>query len=577
VIRGRYFIERRVSLDDICITYLAQDRAASNKRVIFKVLALGSDFIENSTEERIALSHLNHPHIVKILDSGEMPEGMPFAVFEYVEGSSLREMLDSGDPIPAVEAARIAKQISEALSGAQQNGVLHYDVRPQKVILKPEVDGSTIAKVTDFVLAKGYKAPSVRKLKDVAYQAPEQLQGKTLSPASESYSLAAITYEMLTGRLPFNFESMRELLDAQKRGLQTKPRMIKAELPAAVDDIFVRALAYDPNTRYQKSRDFGEALYNAVGSAVPVYVMDGPEVGTEEEILALDDEITKESVAPAVAEEILELSPKPEPVAQAAVQATPDKAWEKHSPEPSGMSVWALATVGLLGLILIGVSVFIYINYFSGGPAAPVVADAGNQTDPLAGDQQNTAPQADPTQDIEAAPPARVIEQPQGTERFLNSKDAVAPGLLKNFRGFSLYYPSGWIKNPSEKNFLDISKTDNGVPVEQMLAMALKKNLANTIPNFKGLSEGQQFINNNRPVYEVKFEGNGKVNDEELKIWGRTLFFPAGRFGVRNGFMITMLATSRSEDVKSADDVGTKGQLKDILYTLEPDSLDVSY
>lgn len=603
VIRGRYFIEQRVSHDDICITYLAQDKVANNKRVIFKVLALGSDFIQNSSEERIALSHLNHPHIVKILDSGEMPEGMPFAVFEYFEGTSLRELLDSGDPIQPSDTGRIVKQVSEALSGAQQNGVLHYDVRPQKVILKPEADGTSIAKVTDFVLAKGHKAPSVRKLKDVAYQSPEQLQGKAISPASESYSLAAIAFEMLTGRLPFNFESMRELFDAQKRGLQTKPRMILPQLPAAVDDIFTRALAYDPDTRFQKARDLGEALYNALSSPAysAAYIAEEPEIVFEDEILTLDESNFSDlsiSGTSASEEELLDLSGKQQVSNPAPVQATPDRAWEKHVQEPAGMSKWAIATACLLAVILIGGGVFVYLNYFTGEPAVDpsVATDVSNQGDPLAGNQ-NTAvsPPLELAEDI--APPPRVIEQPADTVSYVNSKDNLAPGLLKNFRGFSLYYPSDWVKNPSDKNFLDISKTDNGVPVEQMLvswyeskgtysadkanfpklAMVLNKNMSKMIPNFKTLSEGQQFINNNRPVYEVKFEGGGTTDAGDLTIWGRTLFFPAGRLGIRNGFVITMLATSRSPEVKSAEDVGTKGQLKNILYTLEPDSLDVSY
>lgn len=627
VIRGRYFIEQRISHDDICITYLAQDRGTNNKRVIFKVLALGSDFIQNSAEERVALSHLNHPHIVKILDSGEMPEGMPFAVFEYVEGSSLRDLLDSGDPIPASDTGRIVKQISEALSGAQQNGVLHYDVRPQKVILKPEADGTPIAKVTDFALAKGYKAPLVRKLKDVAYQSPEQLQGREISPASESYSLAAIAYEMLTGRLPFNFESMRELFDAQKRGLASKPSMILPQLPAAVDDIFTRALSYNADARFQKARDFGEALYGALGTAAPAeYAADEPRIKTGyetgyetgDEILALDDrtgekefgDLSRDTASGmAGGEDVLDLGSKPKissaQAVPAVVQATPALAWEKHVQESEGLSKWAIATICLIGAIIIGSVIFTFLNYSgepAGQPQVTTLTDAGPQGDPLAGDQNPVSPAQNPAQDpplnSETAPPPRTIEQPPGTVSFINTKEGMPPGLLRNFRGFSLYYPSDWVKNPSEKNFLDISKNENGLPVEQMLvswyeskgtfsadkasfsklAREINKSRSAAIPNFKSISEGETTINNGRPVYEVKFQGEGETGTgEKLTIWGKTYFFPAGRLGIRNGFIITMLATSRSPEVKSADDVGTKGQLKEILYTLEPAPLDGSF
>ncbi len=615
IIRGRYFIERRLSLDDICITYLAQDRAANNKKIIFKVLSLGSDFIQNSAEERVALSHLNHPHIVKILDSGEMPEGMPFAVFEYVEGESLRELLDSGDPISVSDTARIAKQVSEALSGAQQNGVLHYDVRPQKVILKPEADGNVIAKVTDFALAKGYKAPSVRKLKDVAYQSPEQLQGRELTPASESYSLAAIAYEMLTGRLPFSFTSMRELLDAQKRGLQSKPTGIMPELPAGTDEIFTRALSFDPEKRYQKARDFGEAIYNVLGGVNFIIdeAAEEPAIEPPEDILLLDDAVAAEKEAgfiPAdekTGDEVLDLSGKTPGKPGAApeiapVHAAPDLAWEKRTTQSESTSKWAAATVGLLALLLLTAGIFIYSAYLS-GPAAEQTAasDANVSQDQPAGDQ--TAPPA-PAPDlagneVEGNPPPRVITPPPNTVSFQNSKENVPRGLVKNFRGFSLYYPKDWVKNPSDKNFLDISKsTENGTPIEQMLvswyeskgtfeadnssfaklAQALNDKWSQAIPNFKALSQSEVFINNGRKAFEVKFQGEGETNSgEKIIIWGRTLFLPAGKYGIRNGFVITMLATSHSPEVKSADDVGTKGELKEILFTLEPDPIDTGY
>jgi serine/threonine protein kinase len=600
VIRGRYFIERRLGLDDICINYLAQDRAANGKRIIFKVLALGSDFIESTVEERIALSHLNHPHIVKILDSGEMPEGMPFAVFEYIEGESLRELLDSGDPIPAADTARIAKQISEALSGAQQNGVLHYDVRPQKVILKPEADGTQIAKVTDFALAKGYKAPSVRKLKDVAYQSPEQLQGKELSPASESYSLAVMAYEMLTGRLPFSFTSMRELLDAQKRGLQSKPRMVLPELPAQVDEIFKRALAFQPEKRYQKARDFGEAIYNALGNS---------KISAADEILLIDDVAVEEfppfSHDTGKGEEVLDLSSPapaktPAAVEAAPVQASTELAWEKRSPQSEGMSKWAIATVCLVGLLILAGGLFAYLGYFNGEqsqvPVTEQTADAANQ-DPLA-ESPDVPAQPIPDNDIEGNPPARVITPPPNSVSYQNSKDNVPAGLRKNFRGFSVYYPKDWVKNQSDKNFLDISKsTENGTPIEQMLvswyesrgtfaednesfpklAKSLNEKWSDAIPNFKAISQGEVFINNGRKAYEVKFQGEGETNSgEKITIWGRTLFLPAGRIGVHNGFVITMLATSHSTEVLGVDDVGTKGELKEVLFTFEPDPLGIS-
>ncbi len=163
--------------------------------------------------------------------------------------------------------------------------------------------------------------------------------------------------------------------------------------------------------------------------------------------------------------------------------------------------------------------------------------------------------------------------------------------MAKNFLGFSLYYPKDWKQNDAKGKFLDISKdASSGTPIEQMLVSyydskgtfkadtesfpalvkETNKTLKEIVPNYEVVSEGEKTINNGWRAYEVKFKGSGKANGENITLWGRRLFIPTARPGMKNGYVITMLATSLSPDVKNVDDVGVKGELSAILESFEP-------
>jgi len=142
-------------------------------------------------------------------------------------------------------------------------------------------------------------------------------------------------------------------------------------------------------------------------------------------------------------------------------------------------------------------------------------------------------------------------------------------------------------------NFLDVSKkAPNGLPIEQMLVSYYKskgsfkldaaeifpaqvaetnQTLKKILPNYRMISEGKKTVNNGWQAYEVKFEGASKTaNGETIKIWGKRLFIPTAVRGMKNGYVITMLATSLLKDVESVEDVGVKGELSTILETFEP-------
>jgi len=164
--------------------------------------------------------------------------------------------------------------------------------------------------------------------------------------------------------------------------------------------------------------------------------------------------------------------------------------------------------------------------------------------------------------------------------------------LLRNYLGFSLYHPQDWKRNQTSNKFLDVSKNaSTTTPIEQIIIgyydskgtfkddaeifKAQVKETNNTlnklVPNYKMISEGEKTINNGWRAYEIKFQGTGRTaNGDKVTLWGRRLFIPVAMPGMKNGYVITMLATSLSKEVKNVDDVGVKGELSTVLETFEP-------
>ncbi|HEX8248318.1 MAG TPA: serine/threonine-protein kinase, partial [Pyrinomonadaceae bacterium] len=609
-VKGRYQVTEKIGQDETSISYLAQDKLSPEKKVVVRVL-MEEDTEDLASrifaEERVSLSHLNHPNVAGLIDSGELLEGKPFIITEYVTGKSVKDKLQQTGQFNVLRAARIVRQAAYALSEVHQNGVLHRNLKPENIILTVNEAGTELIKVTDFAVSDG------RQLADnPAYKSPEQLEGKMPSFASDIYSLAVIAYQMLTNRLPFAAGSVNDLIAAQKKGLSLKPTNLRLDLPhapEAVDQILEKALAYKPSERYPKARDFGDAFFNALAGAPTAPRPEEAEKIFENqplisadtslddvEIEFIDDEAEETSAAAVVAA-------APEPAVEEKIEtednikSTEDLPWEKRSPEPMKVASKSWMRVSVLGLLGLVLGLWATWYYFLNQPSQPSftpanqVATQENSNAPVGGTVATNAVPALPP-DIELPPGERKVLPPPNTEYFQNTRENLQGDLATYYRGFSFYYPKEWVKTPSEKNFADVARTnENGIPVEQMLVSFYKskgtfkadregfptliketnKRLAEQIPNYRFVSEGEKIINGGWKVYEMKFEGTIESNKgESIKIFGRRLFMPAMRQGIKSGFVITMLATPLSPNVQSVEDVGEKGELRTILETFEP-------
>ncbi len=264
---GRYKIERLLGRGAMGRVLLAHDPVL-DRSVAIKLLR---DDLNIPPEQHEALLHrmrqearasarVSHPNIVSLHDMGEDPELGLCLVFEYAEGLTLKERLLRG-PLGPEAAAKLAREVGDALATAHAAGVLHRDIKPENIILTP-----TGAKVADFGIAR---VPDSTLTKDggllgtPAYSAPECIASGKFSPLSDQFSLAATLYEAVSGQRAFPGE---DAIAVATRITTDEPPGIAefAGLDAHVDEVLARGLSKDPPLRYEDARAFGLALAEAL-------------------------------------------------------------------------------------------------------------------------------------------------------------------------------------------------------------------------------------------------------------------------------------------------------------------------
>ena len=202
---------------------------------------------ERFTREAQAASALNHANICTIYEIDEA-EGEIFIAMEFIEGSSLRTMIDGGS-LPMAAAIRIARNVAEGLRAAHRKGIVHRDIKPENIII-PKEGG---AKIADFGLAKGTDHPqgAGQASGTISYMAPEQLRGDMVTHLADIWSLGVVMYEMVTGRRPFTGEYAQSTMYAITNERQQRPSAVRPDCPSLFEKVIDRCLEKIPVNRYQ--------------------------------------------------------------------------------------------------------------------------------------------------------------------------------------------------------------------------------------------------------------------------------------------------------------------------------------
>jgi serine/threonine-protein kinase len=265
---GRYEILGELGRGAMGVVYRATDPVIG-RTVAVKTIRLSEEgtglsrpeLLSRFQTEARAAGLLTHPNIVVVYDAGE-ENGLYYITMELIEGKSLQALLDSGHSFPVPRVLRIMEQTCSALQFAHERSIIHRDIKPANLMLTAD----DTVKVTDFGTAKILQFGTVQQTTHVmgtpSYMSPEQVKGRPVDGRSDIFSLGVLLYEILTGEKPFPGQSITTVIYKIVNEEPIPPRTLNPSLHQGLSDIVMRALAKEPEVRYQSCRELLEDLRN---------------------------------------------------------------------------------------------------------------------------------------------------------------------------------------------------------------------------------------------------------------------------------------------------------------------------
>jgi serine/threonine-protein kinase len=276
LIDNRYQLQRVVASGGMATIYHAIDLRLDRQvavKIMHPHLANDEDFVGRFIREAKAAAALAHPNIVAIQDQGWNEGGVPavFIVMEYIEGFTLRDVINEQGALGVTEALRYFAPVISAMSAAHKNGILHRDLKPENILISK--DGRV--KVADFGLAKGPQLGATLTVESsvilgsVSYLSPEQVQRGLSDMRSDVYSLGIVLFEMLTGKKPFDGESPIQIAYMHVNENVVAPSSLNPSIPPELDEIVLKATANNPDKRFKDAGAFQEPILSLLAKLDP--------------------------------------------------------------------------------------------------------------------------------------------------------------------------------------------------------------------------------------------------------------------------------------------------------------------
>ncbi|MGH7120925.1 MAG: serine/threonine-protein kinase [Acetobacteraceae bacterium] len=365
---GKYEIRRTLGRGAMGVVYEGWDPVIARKVAIKTVALTGAEDAEareglaRFQREAQAAGRLQHPNIVGVFDYGETAT-LAYIVMEFVDGESLKAVLDRGERFPLAETVRVLEELLNGLGFSHERGVVHRDIKPANIMLT-HAGG---VKIADFGIAR-IESSSMTQAGTVlgtpAYMSPEQFKGEPVDSRTDIYSAGVVLYQLLTGEKPFE-GSMSAIMHKVLTTTPPKPSELAVTAPPPFDALVAKAMAKRPDDRFASASAFAEALKTALAGAKPALR------GAEETIIASRS------------------APPHAPPAEAA----PSLAAPAHR---SGLPIWIGAVVVLIVVVIGG----LWLVVFKPSPKPPVVVATKTAPAPPA----NSAP---PATKVPSSVPAR--------------------------------------------------------------------------------------------------------------------------------------------------------------------------
>jgi serine/threonine-protein kinase len=298
VLRGRYRLESQLGAGGMGTIWRAQDlvlNAPVAVKVIDRTAVPDEETLSRFMREAQSAANLRSPHVVQIFDHG-LDGKVPYMAMELLEGENLAQRIKRNKRLTAQETARVLSHIGRAISRAHEAGIVHRDLKPENVFLVKNED-EEIAKVLDFGVAKveshalseGTRTRTGSILGTPFYMSPEQAQGnRTVDSRSDLWSMAVIAFECLTGKRPFYSDGLGDLVLAICVRDIPVPSSI-GSVPLGFDAWWARAVARDPEKRFQTAKELTESLREALGLEPKELVREAPHAAPEIEVTSAPD------------------------------------------------------------------------------------------------------------------------------------------------------------------------------------------------------------------------------------------------------------------------------------------------
>ena len=275
VIEGRYKIQSVIGQGSAGTVYRAVQELIGREvavKVLHDYLVSDDEFIKRFKQEAKASSRLNHPNIITIYDFGVIPQGggRPYIAMDLLNGTPLSDVIAEVNHIPATEAVPIFIQVCQALAEAHRQGVVHRDIKPEKIVLVERGGQKNFPIVVDFGIARLVQDESdqakITRTGTVCgsptYMSPEQCTSSKVDHRSDIYSLGIVFYETLTGEVPFHHEELVRVMSMHLSDPAPPINEIRPDLvfPDELVSIVARTLLKNPNDRFQTMEDLSKAL-----------------------------------------------------------------------------------------------------------------------------------------------------------------------------------------------------------------------------------------------------------------------------------------------------------------------------
>jgi len=266
VFAGRYEVKEILGAGGMGVVYRAFDRELQEpvaiKTLRAEALAGGNTALERFKQEIKLARRIAHRNVVRTYDLGEVG-GTYYLTMEFVEGTSLKQLISSRGKLPVPVTLTVGKQLCRALEVAHAEGVIHRDIKPQNMVVEP----NGFLKVMDFGIARLANPPKGKGLTEAGmsigtpdYMSPEQLSGLEVDARADLYAAGVVLFECVTGRVPFEAETTWALVAKHLEEQPPDPRSLNGDVPEALATLILKAMAKEPAQRYATASEMHDAL-----------------------------------------------------------------------------------------------------------------------------------------------------------------------------------------------------------------------------------------------------------------------------------------------------------------------------